>query len=79
LSIALPRFSREAQIAEERSDGGGVCYAGEGCFDHAQLRVDVVKFFRGPRRELGGAPLPYLRVPEWARAGLGADGITRDT
>jgi len=46
-------------------------YAGEGCFDQAQLRVDVAEFFRGLRRELGGSPLPYLWVPEWHPGGHG--------
>jgi hypothetical protein len=33
-------------------------YAGAGCFDPQQLRVDVAEFFRGLRRELGCKPLP---------------------
>src|SRR2546427_85750 len=43
-------------------------YAGAGCFDPQQLRVDVGEFFRGLRRELGGKPLPYA----WARSGIRA-------
>jgi hypothetical protein len=46
-------------------------YAGQGCFDHAQLRSDVAEFFKGLRRELGGKPLPYLWVPEWHPGGHG--------
>jgi hypothetical protein len=46
-------------------------YAGEGCFDHGQLRSDVAGFFRGLRGELGGEPLPYLWVPEWHPGGHG--------
>jgi hypothetical protein len=46
-------------------------YAGAGCFDHGQLRADVAEFFRGLRRELGGAPLPYAWVPEWHPGGHG--------
>ena len=46
-------------------------YAGEGCFDQAQLREDVAGFFRGLRGALGGAPFPYLWVPEWHPGGHG--------
>ena len=46
-------------------------YAGEGCFDQAQLRADVAEFFRGLRGALGGAALPYLWVPEWHPGGHG--------
>jgi hypothetical protein len=46
-------------------------YAGSGCFDPAQLRVDAAEFFRGLRRELGGKPLPYAWAPEWHPGGHG--------
>jgi hypothetical protein len=46
-------------------------YAGEGCFDQQQLRVDVAEFFRGLRRELGGSPLPYAWASEWHPGGHG--------
>jgi hypothetical protein len=46
-------------------------YAGEGCFDQQQLRVEVGEFFRGLRRELGGSPLPYAWAPEWHPGGHG--------
>lgn len=46
-------------------------YAGEGCFDHQELRGDVAEFFRGLRRELGGEPLPYAWAPEWHPGGHG--------
>jgi hypothetical protein len=50
---------------------GTLTYAGEGCFDQAQLRVDLAEFFRGLRRELGGEAVPYLWVPEWHPGGHG--------
>jgi len=46
-------------------------YAGAGCFDQVQLREDVAGFFRGLRDALGGAPFPYLWVPEWHGGGHG--------
>jgi hypothetical protein len=46
-------------------------YAGEGCFEHAQLRADVAGFFKGMRRELGGKPFAYAWVPEWHPGGHG--------
>jgi hypothetical protein len=46
-------------------------YAGAGCFDHRQLRLDVAGFFRGLRRTLGGRPLPYAWAPEWHPGGHG--------
>ncbi len=46
-------------------------YAGAGCFDQQQLRVEVGEFFRGLRRELGGKPLPYAWAPEWHPGGHG--------
>jgi hypothetical protein len=45
-------------------------YAGEGCFDQAQVRADLGGFFRGLRRELG-RPVPYVWVPEWHPGGHG--------
>ena len=45
-------------------------YAGEGCFDHGQLRVDVAGFFRGLRGGLGRS-IPYVWVPEWHPGGHG--------
>ena len=50
---------------------GTLTYAGEGCFDPLQLRVDLGEFFRGLRRELGGSPFPYVWVPEWHPGGHG--------
>ena len=50
---------------------GTLTYAGEGCFDQAQLRLDVGEFFRGLRSGLGGEPLAYLWVPEWHPGGHG--------
>jgi hypothetical protein len=49
-------------------------YAGEGCFDQQQLRVDVGEFFRGLRRELGGSPLPPR---SGIRAGTASMSISR--
>jgi hypothetical protein len=46
-------------------------YAGQGCFDHQELRRDVAHFFRRLRRELGGEPLPYAWAPEWHPGGHG--------
>jgi len=46
-------------------------YAGAGCHDPQQLRVDVAEFFRGLRRELGGDPLPYAWASEWHPGGHG--------
>jgi hypothetical protein len=46
-------------------------YAGAGCFDPQQLRVDVGEFFRILRRELGGEPLPYAWASEWHPGGHG--------
>lgn len=44
---------------------GTLTYRGQGCHDPVQLRADVGQFFRVLRRDLGGAPFPYLWVPEW--------------
>jgi hypothetical protein len=46
-------------------------YAGAGCFDPLELRVDAADFFRGLRRSLGGKPLPYARASEWHPGGHG--------
>jgi hypothetical protein len=46
-------------------------YAGAGCFDPQQLRIDVGEFFRGLRHELGGESLPYAWAPEWHPGGHG--------
>lgn len=50
---------------------GTLTYAGEGCHDVDQLRDDVAIFFRNLRTGLGGAPLPYVWVPEWHKSGHG--------
>lgn len=50
---------------------GTLTYAGEGCHDERQLRVEVGEFFRALRRLLGGDPLAYLWVPEWHKSGHG--------
>ena len=44
---------------------GTLTYAGEGCHDVEQVRLDVGDFFRNLRTGLGGNPLPYAWVPEW--------------
>jgi len=49
---------------------GTLTYA-ESCRDPRQLRGDVAGFFRGLRRELGGAPLPYAWTSEWHPGGHG--------
>jgi hypothetical protein len=46
-------------------------YAGEGCFDHEQIRADLAEFFRDLRRALGCAPFPYVWVPELHPGGHG--------
>ena len=46
-------------------------YAGRGCHDPAQLRLDVAAFFKGLRPALGGQALPYVWVPEWHPDGHG--------
>jgi hypothetical protein len=35
------------------------------------VRADVAVFFRALRSALGGAPLPYVWVPEWHKSGHG--------
>jgi hypothetical protein len=43
---------------------GTLTYRGAGCFDQVALRMDLARFFRAVRAELGGS-IPYLWVPEW--------------
>jgi hypothetical protein len=50
---------------------GTLTYAGAGCHDPQQVRTHVADFFRGLRTGLGGAPLPYVWVPEWHKTGHG--------
>ena len=50
---------------------GTLTYAGDGCHDLDVLVSDVAVFWRRLRRDLGGAPLPYLWVPEWHQSGHG--------
>ena len=37
----------------------------------ARFGLTWAGFFEGPRRALGGKPLPYLWVPEWHPGGHG--------
>ena len=46
-------------------------YAGSGCFDQQQLRVEVGEFFRGLRRELAGARFRMRGLRSGIRAGNG--------
>lgn len=50
---------------------GTLTYRGRGCHDPRHLRVDVARFFRSLRSSLGGAPFPYLWVPEWHKTDHG--------
>jgi hypothetical protein len=50
---------------------GTLTFRGEGCHDPARLRVLLGDFFRSLRTSLGGAPLPYVWVPEWHKTGHG--------
>ncbi len=50
---------------------GTLTYAGSGCHDPAQLRVDLGEFFRRLRTGIDGKPFPYLWVPEWHKTGHG--------
>lgn len=50
---------------------GTLTYAGVGCHDPAQARLDVADFFRALRALLGGDPFPYVWVPEWHKSGHG--------
>ena len=49
---------------------GTLTYAGEGCHEPRQLRLDGGSFFRGLREEIGAA-LPYLWVSQWHPGGHG--------
>jgi hypothetical protein len=49
---------------------GTLTYAGEGCHEPLQLRLDVAAFFRGLREGVGSA-LPYLWVAQWHPGGHG--------
>lgn len=48
---------------------GTLTYGPPFCHDPRQARADVGVFFRALRAELGGAPLPYVWVPEWHKTG----------
>lgn len=50
---------------------GTLTYAGDGCHDPVQLRLDVAAFFRSLREALGGEPMPYVWVSEWHPGGHG--------
>ena len=50
---------------------GTLTYRGLGCHDPRVARADVGVFFRALRAELGGAPFPYVWVPEWHKSGHG--------
>jgi hypothetical protein len=50
---------------------GTLTYAGGGCHDPAELRSDLASFFRNLRTACGGAPFPYLWVPEWHKTDHG--------
>lgn len=57
-------LGRDASVGARRREtliGAGGC-----CIDQEQLRADVAEFFRGLRRELSAAPLPYAWAPELA-------------
>ena len=49
---------------------GTLTYAAA-CHDPEQVRLDVGRFFRQLRTDLGGKGLPYLWVPEWHPGGHG--------
>jgi hypothetical protein len=49
---------------------GTLTYAGDGCHEPAQLRLDVASFFRGLREGVDAA-LPYLWVSQWHPGGHG--------
>jgi hypothetical protein len=49
---------------------GTLTYAGEGNFDPGELRLDVARFFKRLRAEIG-REFPYLWVPEWHPGGHG--------
>jgi hypothetical protein len=50
---------------------GTLTYGGAGNHDPAVLREHLAGFFRSLREGLGGAPLPYVWVPEWHKSGHG--------
>ena len=50
---------------------GTLTYRGEGCHDPQTVRAHLGDFFRSLRSGLGGAPLPYVWVPEWHKSGHG--------
>lgn len=50
---------------------GTLTYAGAGCHDPEQLRVDVGDFFRNLRTALDGERFPYAWVPEWHKTDHG--------
>jgi hypothetical protein len=50
---------------------GTLTYAGTGCHDPKQLRLDVAEFFRNLRSAVGGKPFPYVWVPEWHKTDHG--------
>ena len=81
---------RRYVIANRLNRLGTLTYAGEGCFDPAQLRRDVGAFFKSLRPGLGGAAFPYLWTSEWHPGGHGLhvhfgvgryvpQGLIRDT
>jgi hypothetical protein len=50
---------------------GTLTYRGAGCHDPEHLRGDVAAFFRSLRSAMGGAPFPYVWVPEWHKTDHG--------
>lgn len=60
--------ARRYCAANRLSRFGTLTYRGEGCHDPKVLRADIGAFFRALRAALGGAPLPYLWVPEWHKS-----------
>ena len=50
---------------------GTLTYAGAGCHEPAVVRAHLGEFFRELRSQLGGAPFPYVWVPEWHKSGHG--------
>src|SRR5262245_33298623 len=50
---------------------GTLTYAGAGCQEPAQLRVDVAEFFRGLRAGIADGAVPYVWVPQWHPGGHG--------
>lgn len=50
---------------------GTLTYAGAGCHDPKQLRLDVADFFRTLRVALAGEAFPYVWVPEWHKSDHG--------